>query len=295
MTSCSTYKAAEVQALEALQGWCATLDDECHVYALVDMAGLGDEKAAIKALGSLKLGGAISILGDARPQAARAMPWLLPTNHRVDGRWLARSAAWAVAGPCLTWLASPLLLGDMAARLASRTDATLPDSYDVLMRYFDPRVLPVLHQVLSSEQASTYWAFGHSWAYLDRTMQLKSLDLMPAAQRDPFNPPLELDQEQFGALLSASEVDQVMPELVHEAPTVFLAIPASERLPFTQRCLALADQWKVERFAHRVMICVLALKLGEDFHLQKNWHPWIEQLRQGKLDLVAVIKKATSS
>ena len=39
---------------------------------------------------------------------------------------------------------------------------------------------------------------------------------------------------------------------------------------------------------------VLALKLGENFYQQPAWVPWIEQLRQGKINLIQAIEGATT-
>ena len=85
-----------------------------------------------------------------------------------------------------------------------------------------------------------------------------------------------------------------MPELAREAADAFLALPANQRAPFTRRCLKLADDWGVQTFSHRVMVGVLALKLGENFHLQAVWKPWIDQLRQGKINLIQAIEHAST-
>ena len=42
------------------------------------------------------------------------------------------------------------------------------------------------------------------------------------------------------------------------------------------------------------MVGVLALKLGENFHLQDVWKPWIDQLRQGKINLIQAIEHAST-
>lgn len=280
-----------------LTTWFESIGSGSAAYALIDMAAMPSEQGINQALSQARAAGGVAILQDARPQAARATPWLLPLgapNEQGTER-LTRTLNWAQHGPCVTWLASHLPVHDLAARLRQRTQAQLPQNHPVLLRCYDPRVLPELHRALRPAQAESYWALGHTWAYLDRTQQVQTIALEKAPDIDLFEPPLQLDQSQFEVLLAASEVDSVMPELAREAPDAFLALPADQRTAFTRRCLKLADDWGVQAFAQRVMVGVLALKLGEDFHRQAAWAPWINQLKQGKIDLIQTIEKACAT
>lgn len=264
------------------------------VYALVDMASMPQEPPAAQALRQIRAAGAVSVLGDPRPQADMATPWLVPLkDHQgLNRKLLGTTLDWALRGPCVTWLSSSLSAPHLAERLRQRTEAMLPQNQPILLRCYDPRVLPELHKALHADQASSYWALGHTWVYLDRTREMKGIALSPAPDRDVFAAPLYLDQEQFESLLDASEVDSVMPELAREATDAFLALSPDQRASFTKRCLTLADGWRVQAFAQRVMVGVLALKLGEDFHQHKSWAPWIAQLTQGRIDLIQAIEGA---
>lgn len=266
------------------------------VYALVDMASMPQEPPAAQALRQIRAARAVSVLGDPRPQAELATPWLVPlTDHQgLNRKLLSTTLDWALRGPCVTWLSSSLSALHLVDRLRQRTEAMLPQNQPILLRCYDPRVLPELHKALHADQARSYWALGQTWAYLDRAREMKSIVLSPAPGRDVFAAPLYLDQDQFESLLDASEVDSVMPELAREATDAFLALPADQRASFTKRCLKLADEWRVQAFAQRVMVGVLALKLGEGFHQQKSWAPWIAQLRQGRIDLIQAIEGATA-
>lgn len=265
------------------------------VYALVDMASMPQELAA-QALRQIRAAGAVSVLGDPRPQAEMATPWLVPLkDHQGLNRLLLGTTLdWAMRGPCVTWLSSSLSAHHLADRLRQRTEAMLPQNQPILLRCYDPRVLPELHKALRADQSSSYWALGHAWAYLDRVREMKGIALSTAPDRDVFAAPLYLDQDQFESLLDASEVDSVMPELAREATDAFLALLPDQRASFTKRCLKLADEWRVQAFAQRVMVGVLALKLGEGFHQQKSWAPWIAQLTQGRIDLIQAIEGATA-
>lgn len=276
--------------------WFNQLDQHLNGYALLDLAAVqrSDAERTLKKVRSMQ---GISILNDGREEAASAIPWLIPLAP--DGArqlLLEQTLDWSHRGPCVTWLSSGLELHDLAQRLQRRSQAELPEAYPILLRYFDPRVLPELHTVLhGTEAAAGFWSVGQDWVYPGRDQRHYRIPLSVAPQVDLFEEPLQLSTPQFQALMTASEADQVMPELAVEAAMPFMAMPADQRFPFTRRCLKLADAWHVESFAQRVMVCVLALKLGEDFHQQASWAPWIRQLREKRINLIQAIEGATNS
>ncbi|MDI1259922.1 DUF4123 domain-containing protein [Aquabacterium sp.] len=286
------------EALQTLPAWVEAQAANTAVYALIDMAAMPSDLPVPRALQEIRAAGAVSVLADARPQAELATPWLLPLtgqgHQSLNRPLLTKTLDWALRGPCVTWVSSSLSAAQLAERLRQRTEAMLPQNQPVLLRCYDPRVLPELHKALYPEQASRYWALGNAWAYFDRAQQLGLITLSPPSDIDVFEGPLSLDQGQFEALLDASEVDSVMPELAREATDAFLTLPPDQRASFTQRCLKLADEWRVQAFGQRVMVGVLALQLGEGFHQQKSWAPWIAQLAQGKIDLIQTIEGATT-
>ena len=276
-----------------LRAWFATVNQPLHAYALIDLANLHHQPA--KALQLIRARSGRSILQDDRDQAALASPWLVSLTCDDIGRaMLEQTLVWAGQSACVTWLESSLSLDEFAQRLHERTKAELPDAYSVLLRFYDPRVLPELHAVLGDDSTGFFKTLGRTWVYVGRDQCVRSIKLSGESEEDGFSPPLHLDAVQFAALLAASEVDAVMPELAREAPEGFMALPPERRAVLTRRCLALADDWHLQAFAHRVMVGVLALKLGEDFYQQPAWVPWIEQLRQGKINLIQAIERATT-
>jgi hypothetical protein len=169
----------------------------------------------------------------------------------------------------------------------------LPDNYPILLRHFDPRVLHELVSVLNDEQAETFWALDGVWAYVDRARQLKTISLHKADPLKRFEAPLSLSQSQADQLLAAAEVDRVMPELIREASEQFLAIAPLERVPFTRTWLKQADDFQLTSFADRVLLAVLALKLGSDFLTQPKWQPLAVSLKKKQITLLQAIKQAS--
>lgn len=264
-------------------------------FACVDMAGLSHVAQRTDILRIIREAGALSVLQDERPDALLATPWLVPLADVQAGRnLLKRTCDWSLRGPAVTWITSSLPLLDLAARLHRRTEAELPEQHAVLLRCFDPRVLPVLVDNLKALQKEAFLALGYEWMYLDRSLKLQTLALHAAPEVDMHETPLQLDEAQFTALLDASELDQVMPELAREAPMEFLALRAEQRASWTRRCLDLASAWHLEGLADKVMVGVLMLKLGQEFHLQPAWAPWMTALQARKVSLLQAIEGATA-
>ncbi|MDE2433854.1 MAG: DUF4123 domain-containing protein [Burkholderiales bacterium] len=277
----------------SLRDWASHVAGEIRIFALVDLANLHEQRLA--ALQVLMNCGAQNILRDARPDAQEAGVWLaeLPTlPHRGFSITLDQSIAWAKQSACVTWLKSDLPPDALSERLHQRTFAELPDHYAVLLRFFDPRVLPELKTALNAEQARSWWTLGHSWAYVSRARQFETISLFQSVQ-DSFNAPLHLSQQQFDQMLAASEVDQVMPELVREVPNQFLSLDPVQRVPFTRAWLNQANELNLTSFADRVLLTVLALKLGIDFLTQPQWQALLDPIKEGKITLLQAVKQAT--
>ncbi|MBH2015561.1 MAG: DUF4123 domain-containing protein [Burkholderiales bacterium] len=264
------------------------------VFALIDMAGLFHLDQASSVCAQIRKAGAVSVLQDERPDALLATPWLLPLRDEGMPRLLAQTCEWALRGPAVSWIVSPLTVGVLADRLRRRTEAELPDNHPILLRHFDPRVLPELVQVLNEPQRKAFLAMGHEWLRLDRSHVLRGIALGHAGEPDAFEAPLLLDDRQFATLLAASEVDQVMPELARAAPTEFMRLSVTQRVSLVRDCLDLAALWHLDGLADKVMVGVLSLKLGAGFHLRSDWAPWVDEMSHQRMSLLQVIERATA-
>jgi 5-carboxymethyl-2-hydroxymuconate isomerase len=182
---------------------------------------------------------------------------------------------------------------ELAHALNERTKAVLPDNYAVLLRCYDPRVLPEIKAILNEDQARRFWALDGQWGYVDRTRIFRLIGLTPASEAAHFEAPLTLSQAQADQLLAAAEVDTVMPELVRESPDAFLALPLADRAAFTRRTLRMADQFELASLADRVMFCVLTLELGAGFESKEQWAPLMDKVKRHQLTLLQAIQQAT--
>lgn len=274
------------------QNWFESLAPEFFVYAVVDMANVHSEKRQV--LKRLRASGALNILADNRPEAEAAIPWLLPlSSHASAKRDFKLTLDLANESACVTWLASDLPPQALAQALNERTQAELPDHYRILLRCYDPRVLPELHGVLDEVQAEQFWGLAGQWCYVDRAKQFNHIELHIPSRETVFEPPLQLTQKQTDQLLAAAEVDQVMPELVRESPNAFLAIAPQERAVLTRQALSKANDYRLESFPDRVVFCILRLELGEDFDQSGKWPLLMRQVTARELTLTQAVTQAT--
>ena len=285
---------ASVISAHALQ---ANSQSSNFLYAIVDLATSPDRAAA--AVRRFEATEARCILGDLRLAAREASPWLLrltlSEQRFVNLDW---TVEFAHERSAVTWLLSEATLDDLAHRLRSRTEAVLPGAHGVLLRYFDPRVLPVLHDVLDERALADFFSVGHAWQYLDRAGSLQTIAMTQTmTQRgdaDPFVAPMRIDDAQFAALLAASEIDSVMPELAREMPDAFLALAPIERVRLAEQWLRRADAWRVEAFPERVLLCLLGLRLGETVVRDPRWVEAFANIAEGRSTVLEAIGHADS-
>lgn len=96
---------------------------------------------------------------------AHAGPWLmdiglLGTAVADDLEQLESTA------PAVTWLIAPQDLNGLAQILSLLIDARLPDGRIAMVRFWDPRVLAALAQVMDTNQREEYFSHIHEWHLL---------------------------------------------------------------------------------------------------------------------------------
>ncbi|MCO5411100.1 DUF4123 domain-containing protein [Ralstonia mojiangensis] len=96
---------------------------------------------------------------------AHAGPWLFDVEAAGDGV-TADMARLEREAPSVTWLISGMDLHGLAQLLQLQLDARLPDGRIALVRFWDPRVLAELVNVLTAPQRETFFAHIHEWHLL---------------------------------------------------------------------------------------------------------------------------------
>lgn len=96
---------------------------------------------------------------------SHAGPWLVDVEQ-VGDAVAADLATLEQQAPAITWLMAVQDLFGLAQLLQLNLDAQLPDGRKALLRYWDPRVLVNLAEVLKPEQRAAFFAHIHEWHLL---------------------------------------------------------------------------------------------------------------------------------
>ncbi|MDB0528575.1 DUF4123 domain-containing protein [Ralstonia solanacearum] len=103
--------------------------------------------------------------GTADAPLAHAGPWLLDVEQadtELVGD-LARMETWT---PAVSWLIAEADLPGLAELLRQQIEIRLPDNRTALLRFWDPRVLVKLAQVLDAGQLQAFFAGVYEWHML---------------------------------------------------------------------------------------------------------------------------------
>ncbi|MEQ6349963.1 DUF4123 domain-containing protein [Ralstonia pseudosolanacearum] len=103
--------------------------------------------------------------GTADAPLAHAGPWLVDVE-RADTELvsdLGRMETWA---PAVSWLIAQTDLPGLAELLRQQLDVRLPDGRTALLRFWDPRVLVRLVEVLDGGQLQAFFAHLYEWHML---------------------------------------------------------------------------------------------------------------------------------
>lgn len=96
---------------------------------------------------------------------AHAGPWLIDTEQAGEP-FTADLATLEKQAPAVTWLIAVQDLTGLAQLLQLHLDTRLPDGRAALLRFWDPRVLVNLSELLGDEQRNTFFGHIHEWHLL---------------------------------------------------------------------------------------------------------------------------------
>ncbi|AON53071.1 DUF4123 domain-containing protein [Herbaspirillum seropedicae] len=207
-----------------LQAWALECTDRRHgAYLLLDSAQAEGSHLKLQAM---RLPYA-SLFDGKREEALPEIAPLLIGLSGLDAPRRERLASWisqlAFSAPCLSWYESPLPLQAFAAHLRNFHQVGLSDGQAMMMRWYDTRILPIWLQALTPEQRSLFTGGMFSIAYVDRFGEAKTIHQASEAGPPSAPPPLDqplvtLDDQQFGLLVDAGDLDTLVNHLKFVIP-----------------------------------------------------------------------------
>lgn len=268
-----------------------------HRYLLVNQAAWHGQPETMQGLKSFDR---VALFGSSVDACVDgATPFLI----RLDGQFgdtlaarpirvLCETGCWASA---ISVLDSARPMTALAAALSARCEARLSDGQDMLLRYFDTRVLAVLLDVFTPEQLMHLGACATRWWYAGRSGALEPVTLSPWPAEDKFVPPWSLSQRQEDLLLEASEADAIVDLLTRQRVEPLLALPYESRHPVVAALLTQAKGWGLVGLSDQVAFCTLALVTGDEVARVAPWDELLPKVRSGALSFAAALEAAASA
>lgn len=236
------------------------------------------------------------LLGNARTtNASDVSPWILACpQDRIDS-WLSRSVALAKEFPAVTWLFGPLPTAELVSRMRRRVDVQFTDGSELLLRYFDPRILFELKAALSEETRLAFFSPAERWCALDRDGSLFEASSNFSPDGDPLNAPLVLNESEEQALLLASEAGQVLAETLKRWPDDLLRIRPQARFDLVKRCCLEADSTGSGNLADKVLLLMHVAAQAEGYLQTPEWLALRELLRRKERTLLSLFEESGTS
>lgn len=169
----------------------------------------------------------------------------------------------------LQFLSSPLDMPELSRRLALRLDAMLPESVEIVLRYFDCRIFESLMQVLSDEQRQDFLSVSTAWSIVNRHGNIQTYEAQFLEEDDLL--PLEFSVAQEKRLLELSEPDQVAMLLRTVVPAEYEELAPPDRFGFLTRHIDSARGYGIDTVQAQALFCSLALTNGEQFAREPEW------------------------
>ncbi|CDG84354.1 DUF4123 domain-containing protein [Janthinobacterium agaricidamnosum] len=193
-------------------------------------------------------------------------------------------------GWTVSWLSSTLPMDALAKHLAGHLNGMLDDDKDVLLRYYDARLLPAFVQHLPPEASAALLAPVAQWIYWDRQLRLACIE----GGRQADSPGVR--DTAISAAVQAAMAHAALGDLI--CSTMYEEADASEFeqwLPHAfysavQRKIDQARRFGLKEVADLQLFASLALQVHPDFHqLLSSFQHEQANLASGKISLVDVV------
>lgn len=254
-------------------------------YLLVNQAAFATRMKSIRRLDSIEKHALLNRELDACSDGAT--PFLLRAEGALGESREARAIRQLCADGCyacaISVLDSPLELRDMAASLTARCNVELPDHLEMLLRFFDTRIMEPLMDAFTLSQTVDFVSCTTEWYYAGRGGELELVSAPVRTGTDSFMSPLRLSAEQQAALIDAGEADAVVDLLARGDVAPLLDLPFAERHAAVVHCLREAHSWGLSTIPEVTAYCTLSLHAGADFSRRMPWSELLLQVQQGSM------------
>lgn len=202
-------------------------------------------------------------------------------SHTKNSAWQQFMQRWQYTN-ALTLLESSLPFEQLSQALHNRTNALLPDTMDVILRFFDTRTLAALINILNPEQLALFTSIAWQWIYIDRYGKAQTLQANRSGIADQFLPPLKFNTLQETQLIDAGEVDAMVNLLINQDDSQLIRLMPPKQYELISNLLSSAKKYQIHQLTEQAAFCRVGLGLGGDFHLQNPWNTELVAVTTGK-------------
>lgn len=260
------------------------------LYLLADHAGLPCLSRELRTNGI----DWINLFGDdKRPALTSASPLLIEvkfSNGRPVKRqflqWLQENGQHSSS---VLLMASPLGTQGLAQALSKRVDGILSEGEEIVIRFFDTRVLPKLMGVMKDDERKVWLSIASGWWFTNRDGMTEHIE-SEYQLHDNLHPPLSLSDDQMSRLLDASEVDQIAYLLESNVPEQFQIINPVDRYRLLRAKMTTAKELGITKLGDLALYCGLALLHGSDFDVQPPWNDVLLRVKASEMTLAQAVE-----
>ncbi|WP_321816435.1 MULTISPECIES: DUF4123 domain-containing protein [unclassified Paraburkholderia] len=252
-----------------------------HAYVLVDGALLQTQNVAQRE--RWPTFAALSLLANADLDAQAVGPLLfeLPLEEEGD-----EADDGGIVWDASSVIVSPLTLGALAAHLTPMLDVQLEQmDSTMLMRFFDPRVLPFWLDILPADHVAWLTRGVHGWIYRDARRNLSVARIEAACKPGELAAaasfPLQLSQQQEDDLLAACYPYTLLERLRSEFASLMQRVPLANQYNFVCEQLDRFRAHGEDSLASLLTWYELALTYGPRFDELPAVQPMIAALDEG--------------
>jgi Domain of unknown function (DUF4123) len=268
--------------------------DNQHRYLLINQAAFGVNSALMKRLGKFKRAALLQQSIDACTDGATPflVQWEGWSNDESNVRTIQTLCEQGCYACAVSALDSALSIEQLAAALTARCTVSLPDGVNMLLRFFDTRVMDALIDVLTPEQMESLVSCTTRWMYADREGPLDPASLSDRDGNDTFTAPLVLTVKQQNALIDAGEPDLVISQLIDANIEPLINLPVPRRHRAVSQIIASARSWGLSDTPDLAAYSSLALSMGADFASQAPWSELLPEVKAKRLTFSQALTKA---
>jgi hypothetical protein len=223
---------------------------------------------------------------DANAQAVA--PWLVALTDADGGALLKRTIDLALERPAVVWLASSKPMDVLAGHLARRVDVKLDDGQELLLRWYDPRILAHLAGALEPDAAAAFLSAAKRWHTLDQ----RGHHGVHAGSDDAFDrlpQPWLLPPPSEAALLRLSECNHLMRQLHAMAHPAFEQISPQHRWDAVTRWHAEIDRLALNDLENQLLLCLYMAHHPLDHADSPAWQAVAARVEGGSLSLAEAV------